>query len=173
MTNAARLLLGVALALALAACSGADTEAESGSDTSTVDSPSSTPSTTPSADPSVAPAQPAPLEVFVVSGGRGLSTLVADTAGDGTEELAGKIIVAERGCLHVTRRTGPPTLLVLPPGAEMETDRRPTLLLDGARYPVGTPIQLTGEIIAFDADQAAAARPCVVRGQVFRVATVS
>ncbi len=176
-----RLLIGVALALVLSGCGSDDasddtattpsatpTETPSETPSETLESPEATPTETDSPTPGASP-----LEVSVVTGGRGLSAVVASTAGDGTEEVAGKVIVAQRGCLHLTNRSGPPTLLVLPPGAEIDTARRPTLLLDGARYPVGTPVRLTGAALTLDAEQAAAISPCVARGPVFQVASVS
>lgn len=174
------LIAAATVLLVLGGCSDDADETPTEETTSTTPttsaSPSAEPGPSPDEDPTATPdaaPKPTELDIEVVSPGRDLSMLVARTAGTGSKSRSGKIIVAERGCVHMTRRDARPILLVLPPGAELDAQRRPTLVVDGARFPVGTPVTVRGDTVALDADQASAARPCVARGKVFRVAKIS
>ncbi|MDN5894469.1 MAG: hypothetical protein L0H93_10630 [Nocardioides sp.] len=163
------LLLGTALCAALAGCGGEDnaeptSEATESSDAPTASAPTPTP--TPEAE------EPAALDLVTTSG-RDLTAVTAKGESTGNESLDGKLIIAERGCMHLTSRTGPPTLLVFPAGATLDADRKPTMVVDGKRYPVGSRLSLTGETMQLTADEAKRASPCVARGDVFRIAAIS
>lgn len=193
------LLVAGALCVALTACGSDDdassSENRSGADPttseSTSESPSESPGETPSEPPAESPSEtpdgepsgavePTPskdsegksdLKVGTVSA-RNLTALTASGGADGTETRSGKLIIAERGCLHLTTRKGPPTLLVFPAKADLDAARKPTLVLAGKRYPVGTRLDLTGETIQLAPAQADKAAPCVARGEVFRISKI-
>lgn len=181
------LVLGLSLGAVVVGCGAQEKPESSGSDSSTANS-----SPLPSADRSQGSDGPAPstagdagsgaaadgtsgLDLSTVSGDRGLFAVVAGSPSTGAQSLRGKLIVAERGCLHLSRRSAPPTLLVFPPDTELDTSRsrRPAVVVDGSRHRVGTPLSLRGEGVQLGPDQAARAKPCVARGAVFAVSDIS
>ncbi len=179
------LVLGLSLGAVVVGCGAQEKPESSGSDSSTANS-----SPLPSADGSQGSDGPAPstaedagsgasangtsgLDLSTVSGDRGLSAVVAGSPSTGAQSLRGKLIVAERGCLYLSRRSAPPTLLVFPPDTELDTSRRPAVVVDGSRHRVGTPLSLRGEGVQLGPDQAARAKPCVARGAVFAVSDIS
>ena len=171
------LMLATALGVALTACGGDDSDDKS-EDKATVEvtetvtaSPDSEPTGAVEPTPTSDAEKPAELKLATVSG-RDLTAVTAAGDATGTETLNGKLIIAERGCLHVTNRKGAPTLLVFPGNAKLDANRKPTMVIDGARYPVGTRLTLTGETMQLDAAQAGQIEPCVARGKVFQIAEI-
>ncbi len=62
---------------------------------------------------------------------------------------------------------------MFPPGTTLDVSRRPTVVVDTDRLPVGSRLTLTGEPVKLGADDVAAATPCVARGDVFWITPVS
>lgn len=166
------LMLGTALCVALAACGGNDSDDRSDDVPSAEPTSSTSSDSDSSATEEPAPTQrPATLDLDTVVS-QDITTLTGSAASAGTETLAGKLLSADNGCLHLTTRNGAPTLLVFPTGVSLDTAKKPTMVLDGARYPVGTQVNLSGERLNLNAAQMAQAAPCVAQGDVFQVAKI-
>lgn len=190
------LFLGLALGGAMVGC-GSDQEADPDPSPaeSTTSSPSSPETQSPETESPESSAPPTPetpeLEVGIVSskGGRGhgrehhgdrgghraehgsgLHAVVAQAGASGDESRRGKLIIASNGCWHLTSRSGPPTLLVFPEDVRIEDQRKPAVAFEGTTYPVGSRLDLTGESLQLSPRQASQAKPCVARGEVFRIA---
>ncbi len=171
----------LALSLSLAACSGSDETTPDpttgASDTSTTEPDAPEPSTTTSSPSTSEPPPTTPdgdgLALSVVGDDRQKRIVVgAAPDGDGSETLAGKLIIAEGECFSATTRDAAPTLLVFPERTTVDADRRPSVVLDGQAYPVGSPLSLRGAPLEVTAQDREAIQPCSPEGGAFLVTSV-
>lgn len=168
--TAGRLMLGAALCLTLAACGGNDNKSDDAPSTDSTSSTSPDNDASATVEPTPAP-EPAGLDLNTVVS-QEITAVTGATDSTGSETLAGKLIIADNGCLHLTARNAAPTLLVFPADVSLDTKKKPTMVLDGARYPVGSLITLTGETLNLNAAQRAQTAPCVAPGEVFQIAKI-
>ncbi len=142
------------LSLPLAACSSGNDDGAS--------EPTSTPA-------------PGALGLSVVGDDRQKRIVVAGSAPDGgtagSETLTGKLIIAEGACYSATTRDAAPTLLVFPEGTSVDAAQRPSVVLDGQTYPVGSSLSLRGEPAAITEDEQASIEPCSPGGGAFLVSS--
>ncbi|MEO9222125.1 MAG: hypothetical protein ABI251_10200, partial [Mycobacteriaceae bacterium] len=113
----------------------------------------------------------AALKLDTVTDNQGKYAVVASAGGapSQAQTLNDKLIIAENGCFYATGRNGPPTLLIFPAGTTISTTGKPAIMLDGKSLPVGSPINLTGAPVTLSQENTAQAKPCIARGDVFRI----
>lgn len=165
--------LGVGLCLAAAGCANGDGSTGAGTTATPAPSSATAPATAtaPPATTSPSSTVSAALKLDTVTDNQGKYAVVASAGGapTQTQTLNDKLIIAENGCFHATGRNGPPTLLIFPAGTTISANGKPAIMLDGKTLPVGSPINLTGESVTLSQENSARAKPCVARGDVFRI----
>ena len=101
------------------------------------------------------------------------AVLATGTSAASTETLSEKLITADHGCFHATARDAAPTLLLFPEGTSITSNGKPSVVVGGANYAVGSRLTFSGTTVTLSSENLLEAAPCEPHGAVFLVSSVT